>query len=84
MDTTPEYKSLAEIRLRKELLRNDILRDDQKIHNLWNDLFHAPSAALGSKSTTTRRFSGLINTGAGILDGVILGWKLYRKFKNRK
>ena len=32
----------------------------------------------------TKRFSGLINTGAGVLDGLILGWKLYRKFGGMK
>ena len=28
-----------------------------------------------------RRWSTVINTGAGVVDGLLLGWKLYRKFK---
>ena len=36
------------------------------------------------RNTPTQRFSGAISTGAGILDGLILGWKLYRKFSGRQ
>jgi hypothetical protein len=73
------YKSLAELRMRKKILLNDIQKDDEQIKELWDNLFHKRSSSIAS--TPTRRFSGLINTGAGILDGIILGWKLYRKFK---
>lgn len=59
------------------MLRNDILKDDQKIKKLWSSLFHPDKSA----TTPSRRFNGLMNAGAGVLDGVILGWKLYRKFK---
>ena len=37
------YSSLTEIRLRKELLRKDILADDEKIKKLWQSLFTKPS-----------------------------------------
>ena len=39
METVTEYKSLNDIRIRKEMLRNDILKDDQKIRTLWHSLF---------------------------------------------
>ncbi|SES96182.1 hypothetical protein [Prevotella sp. kh1p2] len=74
------YKNLHEIRLRKALLLADIQKDDQKIRSLWSNLFHQP-VAFKSASTPSRRFNSLMNTGAGVLDGVILAWKLYRKFK---
>ncbi|EFU30016.1 hypothetical protein HMPREF6485_1977 [Segatella buccae ATCC 33574] len=80
-DSSPiAYKSLADIRLHKEMVRNDIIKDDQKIKALWNDLFHK-SAMLNASATPSKRLNGLMTTGAGILDGIILGWKLYRKFK---
>ena len=76
-----QYKSLEEIRTRKEQLRNDIQKDDEQIKRLWNDLFHKPD--LLDASTPSKRISGLVNTGAGILYGLILGWKLYRKFSGK-
>lgn len=71
------YGSLEEIRLRKELLMSEIQKDEMKIKSDWNRLFHSQDKS----PMPSKRFSGLMATGTGILDGVILGWKLYRKFK---
>ncbi|MCR5078014.1 MAG: hypothetical protein K6A82_08275 [Prevotella sp.] len=76
----PSYRSLNEIRLRKAQLRTDILKDNNKLTGLWNELMHKPK----DNTTPTQRFSGALSTGAGILDGLILGWKLYRKFGGSK
>ena len=80
METVTEYKSLNDIRIRKEMLRNDILKDDQKIRTLWHSLFK-PSDICDKNTSPSKRISSLINTGATVIDGAILGWKLYRKFK---
>lgn len=76
------YKSLEEIRMRKEALRSAIRTDDQQIKTLWADLFHKPDTLMAA--TPSKRISGLMSTGAGLLDGLILGWKLYKKFKGNK
>ena len=39
-----EFSSLADIRLRKELLRKDIVAEDERIKDLWHKLFTRPSA----------------------------------------
>uniref|UniRef100_A0AB33JHA3 Uncharacterized protein n=5 Tax=unclassified Prevotella TaxID=2638335 RepID=A0AB33JHA3_9BACT len=78
---TETFRSLSDIRLRKEVLLNEIQNDDKRIKILWNDLFHAPKEMVSS--TPSKRFSGLMSTGAGLFDGIILGWKLYRKFKKK-
>lgn len=73
------YTSLTAIQNRKERLRKQIQKDNTEINTLWKTLFHKethPSKGM--------RISGLMNTGAGVLDGLILGWKLYRKFKGKK
>lgn len=77
-----QYKSLEEIRLRKDTLLKEIRQDDKRIHQLWSSLFHKPEA-LSAKTPPARRINSLLNTGAGLLDGLILGWKLYRKFKKK-
>lgn len=81
-NTEPVYNSLSDIRLRKEQLRNDILKDDQKIKDLWGNLFHKPDL-LSKDMSPSKRFTCLMNTGAGLLDGFLLGWKLYKKFKRK-
>ena len=74
-----EYKDLNDIRLRKKALRTDIVKDDQNMKKLWDSLFH--NETINRNSSPSKKFSVLMNTGASLLDGVILGWKLYRKFK---
>jgi hypothetical protein len=80
--TSAAYKSLEEIRTRKDSLKKQIRKDDQEIRTLWGNLFHKPEP-LGVM-TPYKRITGLMSTGAGVLDGIILGWKLYRKFKSGK
>lgn len=71
-----EYRSIDDIRLRKAQLRTEIAKDQNKLSGLWNSLVHKPK-----NDRPSQRFSGVLNTGAGIMDGLILGWKLYRKFR---
>jgi len=79
-ETTPQpYTSLTAIQRRKEQLRKQIQKDDTQIQTMWKSLFSksdSPSKGM--------RVSGLMSTGAGVLDAIILGWKLYRKFKGKK
>lgn len=75
----PTYTSLAEIRMAKEQKLEEIRKDEETMRELWNDLFHKPESRL--PSTPAQRIASLVSSGAGVLDGLILGWKLYRKFK---
>lgn len=76
---TPSYRTLEEIRLRKSQLLVDITKDSNKVEKLWNNLFHKP--AQKGKKSPGKRMSSIVSTGASVVDGLILGWKLYRKFK---
>ncbi len=78
--TVTSYQSIEEIRLRKAALLKDIEADSAKIEEKWHSLFKKP-AALSKPTTASQRIAGLVSTGAGLLDGIMLGWKLYRKFK---
>lgn len=75
METAPTYRSLADIRLRKAQLLTDITKDSNHVRHIWNGMFHSKKKAAQPK----RRFAGLLATGAGVLDGALLVWKLYRK-----
>jgi len=78
-----EYRSLNDIRLRKETLRKSIEADDQKIKTLWNSLFTLPDA-FSKDASRSKRITSMISIGTGAFDGAILAWKLYRKFKKKK
>lgn len=74
------YQSIEEIRLRKAALQKEIEADSAKIDEKWHFLFKKPEA-LSKSATPSQRISGIISSGAGVLDGILLVWKLYRKFK---
>ena len=38
--SSPAYRTLDEIRLRKAQLLTDITKDSNKIRTLWDDIFH--------------------------------------------
>ena len=80
MDDFFEYKSLDDIRRRKETLRNEIQEDDKKIKNLWEEMSR-PSDLFSKSASPSKRITGLMSTGAALFDGAMLGWKLYRKFR---
>lgn len=78
--TVSSYQSIEEIRLRKAALLKDIEADSAKIEEKWHSLFKKPEA-LSKSASPSQRISGLLNAGAGVIDGMLLAWKLYRKFK---
>ncbi len=75
----PTYTTLRSIEERKLQLLKEIRKDSDKMNKLRKQLFTKPEAL------TTRRgklnMHGLMSTGAGVFDGLLLAWKLYRKFK---
>ncbi len=76
------YKSLDDIEARKAQLRRDLRKDSQRMEILFGRLF--PKTPKDAVSSPSKRMQRIFNTGAGVIDGALLGWKLYRKFKKRK
>ena len=79
---TVRFNSLAEIEAYKEQVRHDLRKDEERIAFLWKDLFHKEESH-GPK-TPVQRVMGMVNMGSGVIDGLILGWKLYRKFNGAR
>ena len=77
MNNIEKYNTLHEIRLRKEVILSEIRRDNMQINNLCKELFRKPEP----KKNNGFSLSSIMSTGAGLADGFILAWKLYRKFK---
>ena len=70
-----EYKTLKAISARKQQLLTGIRADNAKIGTLWKDL-----TTKHEQPTKGLKMADILNTGAGIFDGAMLGWKIYRKY----
>lgn len=70
------FGSMREIRQQREKVLSEIRKDSSEIGLLWKDLFHSHEPK--RKGIT---IASVLSTGTGILDGFLLAWKLYRKFK---
>lgn len=73
-----EYDSLLSIRQRKKELQKEIDASRQEVTTLWNSIFHSKPSKPASR---TQRFLDFAATSTSVIDGAILGWKLYRKFR---
>ena len=73
-----KYQSLLAIRARKMQLNKEIQRSEQEIKTTWNTLFHPKKNP--TPNTPTQRFLSLASSSVGLIDGALLGWKLYKKF----
>ena len=73
-----QYNSLRDLKEYKDALNKKLKADEDEIKRLWNDLF---KPAKSGPKTPAQRIQSALSLGTGIVDGLILGWKLYRKFK---
>lgn len=71
-----EIQNLTDIQAEKERLHKAISDKETEIGNIWNEVFHTVDT---STMTRSQRMLHYANTGAGLVDGAILGWKLYRR-----
>jgi len=74
----PSYTSLRAVSDRKAQLLKEIRRDSDQIAKLRRQLF-AKQEVVKSHGFMPSNF---VNKGATVLDGLLLAWKLYRKFKH--
>lgn len=73
-----KFSSLDDIRAYKEELLEQIRQDRDVISTKWNDLFHREEPTPQNKA---QKIMKMLNMGTGVLDGAMLGWKLYRKYQ---
>ena len=74
-EAQPNYKTLKAISERKQQLLASIRADHAHMDTLWKNL-----TTKQEQPTKGLRMADMLNTGAGIFDGAMLGWKLYRKY----
>lgn len=74
---TQKTQEIIDIEARKEQLRAQIASKESEIIQLWDTLFNQKEDT--ALKTPTQRILSYANTAAGVFDGAMLGWKLYRK-----
>ena len=72
------FKSLSDIRAYKDDLHRQITSDEDAIAEKWKHLFHSEEE---EPKNNAQKFARMLSLGTGVLDGAMLGWKLYRKYK---
>lgn len=77
-DNSSSLDSLTALKDRQETIRKQLNDSEKRLGTIWNEIFHSPTAK--ERNSPTMRAMTLITSYAGVIDGAILGWKLYRKF----
>lgn len=75
-------ESLEALQQRKNEINAEIIKSNDKMADTWNKMFHQPTTE--EANSPTQRALSFISSSAGLIDGAILGWKLYRKFGKTK
>lgn len=75
VDLNGKINTLEDIAAYKARVKDEIRKDEKLIGQQWHSLFN------DEERKNTNKWMSLMNTGMGVVDGAILGWKLYRKFK---
>ena len=73
-----ECTSLAQLAVYKKHLKEAIEQDEKEMKKMWNSLFKKTSS---TRKSPSQKLSSILSMSGGIIDGALLGWKLYRKFK---
>ncbi len=78
MEDRNDYSSLSDIMRRKAQLKDSLTANERRIGSLWKTLFQQDKSK--ANQSPSMRLANIISTSAGLLDGALLGWKLYRRF----
>lgn len=70
--------SLSALKMRQDAIKRQLDNSEKRLGTIWNDIFRSPTPK--ERNSPTQRALTLITSYAGVIDGAILGWKLYRKF----
>lgn len=79
MTNGTQISTIAELKAQEDLVRAQLKAEEKEIRRQWDRLFKAKRR---SPKTPSQRFLGFFSKGTSLVDGAILGWKLYKKFRH--
>ena len=68
--------SLKTLQTKRTALKREINGKEADLHKIWDDLFHKKEENLMSSLSPTKRIV--------VIDGMLLGWKLYNRFGRKR
>lgn len=74
-----QFSDLSDLRRYKEELKGKIQSDEDIIAGEWHKIFYPPVRR--GQTSTQQRLSNMMNVGVAVFDGLMLTWKLYRKYR---
>ncbi len=74
--------SLTEIRQMKDGLRTELQENEKQVSELWQRLVTPPVQS--GVMTPSKRVANMVGTSINVFDGLLLAWKLYRKFGGKR
>lgn len=77
-----DISSLDQIAAIKAEKQKEMDRIETEIEGTWNKIFRQPTEE--ELKSPTRRAMAWINSSAGMIDGLLLGWKLINRFNQLK
>ncbi|MBQ0074761.1 MAG: hypothetical protein KBT34_11255 [Prevotella sp.] len=70
--------SLTQIGEMKDAIKAELEKNEERLEEIWDDMFHKPTEE--EMASPTQRAMAFITSSAGLIDGALLGWKLYNRF----
>jgi hypothetical protein len=76
--------SLKTLQTKRTALKREINGKEADLHKIWDDLFHKKEENLMSSLSPTKRIMSFISSSTVVIDGMLLGWKLYNRFGKKR
>lgn len=75
--TLPDIDSLEILDIYKQQLQTELDTSEERIATIWGAMFRQPTAE--ELNSPTKRIMATISSASALIDGALLGWKLYRR-----
>jgi hypothetical protein len=69
--------SLEALNTYKEQLRGELDIREERVADIWQEMFRQPTQE--ELNSPTKRLVSTIASASALIDGALLGWKLYRR-----
>ena len=72
--------SLEKLTEKKTALKVEIRTSEKKLSRLWNETFHQQESSSSKSYSPTQKVLSFLSSSSVVIDGALLGWKLYNRF----
>ena len=77
--------SLDSLQIKRASLKKEMSKKEAELHKTWDNLFHKKEEdSLVSSLSPTKRVMSFLSSSTVVIDGMLLGWKLYNRFGRKR